>query len=176
MLFIHSAGSKSEGSGGLINYIADHLDQTFELHAPDMPDPNSPRYAAWKNEIEKNLSLCPGEVILMGHSLGGSVLLKYLAERKVTRTISALFLIAVPYWGTKNWKVDDFILPQDYSAGLASISRLFLYRDQHDEIVPNEHLELYRSDLPRAEVRETAGNGHAFFKGLPELLSDLQKL
>nr|WP_235788441.1 alpha/beta hydrolase [Salipaludibacillus sp. CUR1] len=45
-----------------------------------MPNPENPEYILWKKQLEKELDKLNGDVILVGHSLGGSVLLKYLSE------------------------------------------------------------------------------------------------
>jgi len=44
------------------------------------PGAETPRYAAWKSQLEESLALLNDKSILVGHSLGGSVLLKYLSE------------------------------------------------------------------------------------------------
>jgi len=45
--------------------------------------------------------------ILIGHSLGGSFLLKYVSEEKIAKTVAGIFLIATPYWGGAGWQYED---------------------------------------------------------------------
>jgi predicted alpha/beta hydrolase family esterase len=173
ILFIHSAGAKEEGSGALIRFLENHLSQFFEIHAPDMPQPDQPQFVRWRNTIEQELSALDGDIFLIGHSLGGSVLLKYLAEDSRAKRIQALFLVAIPYWGKKNWNVDDFLLPKDYAGKLGDIPQIFLYRSRGDDVIPEDHLQQYRKEITHAQVRELAGREHAFMNGLPELVADL---
>ncbi|WP_408010293.1 hypothetical protein ACJROX_08385 [Pseudalkalibacillus sp. A8] len=80
VLFIHSAGAQvlHQGSSELAAYLKDALGYEYDVLNPKMPEPENPEYTLWKVQIEKELSALDGEVMLIGHSLGGSVLLKYL--------------------------------------------------------------------------------------------------
>ena len=48
-------------------------------------------------EEDEELAALGGGSILAGHSLGASLLLKYLCEEKVETSVAGLFLIAPPY-------------------------------------------------------------------------------
>ena len=61
-----------------------------------MPNENDPEYQLWHVRIGKELTALAADVILIGHSLGGSFLLKYLSEEKVEKTVAGVFLIAAP--------------------------------------------------------------------------------
>ncbi len=82
ILFIHSAGAQGphEGSGRLVAHLQKGLGPEYQVLYPIMPDPENPAYEPWKAQLEKELTALEGEAILVGHSLGGSVLLKYLSE------------------------------------------------------------------------------------------------
>jgi uncharacterized protein len=45
-----------------------------------MPEEDSATYADWKVPIERELANRDDAVILVGHSVGSSVLIKYLSE------------------------------------------------------------------------------------------------
>jgi predicted alpha/beta hydrolase family esterase len=77
VLFIQGAGNKHKplGSGKLIAYLQEQLGSNYEVLAPDMPDPDHPRYLAWRDQIEQELGKLDADVLLIGHSLGGSMLL-----------------------------------------------------------------------------------------------------
>ena len=51
------------------------------------------------------------EVIFVGHSFGGSVLLKYLAEGTYRKHVKGLFLVSVPNWAPNGWAYDEFAAP-----------------------------------------------------------------
>ena len=178
VLFIHSGGTQGphEGSSDLVTYLRQMLGGGYEVLYPKMPDPDHPEYAQWKEHLEKRLAWLDDEIILVGHSLGGSVLLKYLSEETCNKSIAGLFLVAAPYWGKSNWEVDEYVLRQDFSSKLPRIPRIFLYHSRNDEVVPFNHLASYADKLPNAIVREFDSRRHLFSTGLPELVDDIKDL
>ena len=175
ILFIHSAGKQSmmEGSYGLISSLRKSLHLPFTLHAPAMPEPENPRYKNWKLVIEKHFNKINGSIILIGHSLGGSVLLKFLSEEKIKIHIAAMFLISTPYWGMKNWEIDEFTLHSNFENNLPDIPDLFLYHSHKDQWVPFLHMLYYKEKFPNAEIRILEGSDHNFSNGIPQLITDI---
>lgn len=93
VFFLHSAGAQGphEGSSDLVAWLKDALGSECHVLHPKMPNPKEPDYQAWKAELRKELAKLSGEVTFVGHSLGGSVLLKYLAEEPFTNPITGCF-------------------------------------------------------------------------------------
>jgi predicted alpha/beta hydrolase family esterase len=178
ILFVHSAGPQGpfEGSNGLVAYLKEALGNAYDIKNPMMPEPENPRYEHWKKKIKNEMEMIDGEVILIGHSLGGSVLLKYLSEEKFNKPIAGLFLIATAYWGVEDWEIDEYILQEDFAKKLPPIQKIFLYHSREDEWVPFEHLEYYAKELPQANARALEGNTHDFSVGLPEIIDDIRNL
>jgi predicted alpha/beta hydrolase family esterase len=141
-----------------------------------MPDPENPHYDSWKTTLEKELITLSNNTILIGHSLGGSTLLKFLSESAYHKTIDGLFLIAAPYWGASDWEVAEYTLRDDFSSNLPEIRRVFLYHSTDDEVVPIEHLKYYAVQFPSATIRARSIGGHLFSNGLPELIEDIKSL
>ena len=119
VLFIQGAGSmhEPEGSGRLAAYLDREL-TGYRVTAPEMPDADNPHYQPWRDRIEQELEAIDGEVILVGHSFGGSVLLKYLAEGSYRKPVRGLFLVSVPNWGPDGWAYDEFAVPNDVGSRL----------------------------------------------------------
>ncbi|MFD2043605.1 alpha/beta hydrolase [Ornithinibacillus salinisoli] len=179
LLFIHSAGPQSEqqGSVDLIGYLANELQDRYEFITPHMPYPEDPNYGQWKEKLSKVIEELDGEVICIGHSLGGAVLLKYLSEETCPLTVTGLFNIAVPYWGLDNeWIYQDFELKGNYIERLPKIPEIYLYHSEFDPIVPYDHFLQYIKDFPQAKNRKLSGDSHLFQDGIPQLISDLKKL
>jgi predicted alpha/beta hydrolase family esterase len=178
ILFVHSGGSQGlhEGSNDLVTYLQHMLGSKYNILNPKMPDPENPEYVRWKQSLGKTLASLEGEVILVGHSLGGSVLLKYLSEEIYNNMIIGLFIIAAPYWGKKDWKVEEYVLRKDFSDRLSQIPKIFLYHSRNDEVVPFRHLAFYASKLPNAIVRKFDSRRHLFSTGIPELIDDIRNL
>jgi hypothetical protein len=99
LLFVHAAGDprQPEGSGQLIDYLGRELGSDFRVIAPTMPNPDEPRYGPWRDRIEQELAGIDDGVILAGHSFGGSVLMKYLAEGSHPKPVRGIFLVSAPY-------------------------------------------------------------------------------
>lgn len=179
VLFIHSAGTQGgkQGSSGFLAILEKALGPGYSIRHPDMPKPEKPEYKDWKVLIGKELSKLETGSILIGHSLGGSVLLKYLAEEQCARTFSALFMVAAPYWGLPRWNRDDFILERGFSRKVTQVRKIFIFHAKDDKVVSHEHIERYGKTIPHATLREVTGQGHGFDSGeCPALLADIRSL
>jgi uncharacterized protein len=178
VLFLHSAGPQGphQGSSDLVSHLKKGLGSDYAFAAPKPPRPEDPDYPRWKRALAKALKGMKGEVIAIGHSLGGSVLLKYLSEEKVKVKIAALFLAATPYWGEKGWEYEMFYLKDRFAKSLPAIPKIFLYHSRQDEVVAFGHVKRYAESPPGAKVRALKGDSHVFEAGLPELLQDLKRV
>ena len=178
VLFIHSAGPQGdhEGSSFLVSYLANKLGSTYSVQLPQMPDPENPHYKPWKKTLKKALLGSGDDVIVVGHSLGASVILKYLSEKSPKKPIAGLFLVGAVYWGKKGWEVDEYWLRDDFSNNLHHIPNIFFYHSKDDEVVPVSHLWYFASAIPEAKIREFDHSGHLFGKGLPELIDDIKSI
>ncbi|MBO0695090.1 MAG: alpha/beta fold hydrolase, partial [Verrucomicrobia bacterium] len=118
ILFVQGGGLGAHNEDGkLVESLRNRLDATYEVRYPRMPRENDPDYQRWRAQIRKELAAVKGKVILVGHSLGGSFLLKYLCEQKIETEVAGLFLIATPYWGGEGWRYDGYdavALPRDF--------------------------------------------------------------
>jgi predicted alpha/beta hydrolase family esterase len=176
VLFIHGGGEGAyEEDRKLAASLQDALGAAYDVRFPQMPDEDRPVYRAWKGRIAKELDALEGEVILVGHSLGGSILLKYLSE-EVEKPIAGLFLVSTPYWGVDDWEVGEYALREDFASMIPKEIAVFLYHSRDDEVVPFAHAGLYAQKLPRTTVREFDGRGHQFGDDLSEGAQDIVKL
>lgn len=179
VLFIHSAGPQglNQGSSNLIAYLEKELNDKYHFIHPKMPAPENPKYLDWKEQLDKELYTLTGEVVLVGHSLGGSVLLKYLSEETYTLKISGLFVVASPYWGIdEDWQSSDFMLQKNFEIRIKEIPHLFLYHSRDDRIVPFSHHLAYVEKFPQAIIRDLEGINHLFHNGLATLINDIKSL
>jgi uncharacterized protein len=176
VLFVHGAGGEAfEEDEALVRSLREALGPDFGVVYPEMPDADDPEFGKWSARISHELSALDGRVILVGHSLGASILLKYLSEERMEKPISGMFLIATPYWGTADWEA-EFKLREDFPAALPEDVPIFLYHSRDDEVVPFAHLALYASELPQAIVRKVDGRGHQFGDDLSEVAEDIARL
>jgi predicted alpha/beta hydrolase family esterase len=110
VLFVHGGGEGAyEEDRKMAASLRDALGVGYEVQCPKMPDEDSPLYAAWRDRIASELAELDGEVFLVGHSLGASILLKYISEESTATPIAGTFLDAAPYWGVEDWEVDEWV-------------------------------------------------------------------
>ena len=179
LLFVHSAGAQDieESSSVLLGHLKSGLESSYDILALLMPDPDDPRFDAWGERIGQVLPRADAPLVLAGHSLGGSVLVKYLSEQELTLPISGLALIAAPYWSEdRGWSGADFMLHDDYANRLTGRCPIFLYHSRDDDVVPFEHLSFYATDLPTATMRALDGYGHYFREEADAIVRDLLRL
>ena len=75
------------------------LASDFEIFAPRMPNRDNAKYVAWKIWFDKLLPYLEDDLTLVGSSLGGLFLVKYLSENIFPKMIRSLILVAAPYNG-----------------------------------------------------------------------------
>lgn len=164
LLFVHSAGPQGgdDGSAPLLKALRQELGEAVRTHAPIMPQPDSPDADAWDRALAGHIAALEQPFIAVGHSLGGSTLLRYFALHGVPQRLLGLIGIATPFWGMPDWEVPDYALPADFAERLAGVPRFVFYHSTDDDDVEVSHLHRYGAELPRAVLREVSGRGHVF--------------
>ncbi len=152
------------------------LGDGFDVILPMMPNKWNARYDEWKLWFEKIIALLDDEVIIVGHSLGGSFLARYLAENRLPKKLRGLFLVAAPWRGTPEEPLLEFTPPDDLSQVGEQVEKIFLYHSSDDPVVPVADIEGYRKAWPQATIRLLDGRGHINQESFPELESDLRRL
>jgi predicted alpha/beta hydrolase family esterase len=175
VLFIQGGGKGAHAvDAALAQSLKKALGSKYDVRFPRMPDEADPNVESWKQKISEELSHIAGEVILVAHSVGGSILLRYLADEKVDKPIAGVFLLAVPSWDKDRWNFDDVKLPSDIAKKLDAIPRLFFYQCRDDEVVPFAHLALHHARIPRAVTRAFDSGGHQFGNELAIVATDIR--
>ena len=134
---------------------------------PVMPDEGDPDAAAWLPAISAAID---GADAVVGHSIGGYLLLAQLAL-ECPRSIRSVAIIAAPFpGGDPDWTFDGFDLPE----GLDELEpAVFLYASEDDDIVPFAHRDLWAAEIPDAVVRTTTG-GHQLRGDLSVVAADIR--
>jgi len=166
ILIVHSAGPQGsgEGSSPFVDRLRGELGAGYGVLFPTLPNPDEPSYEPWSMALAEILADTDEPPIVVGHSLGGSVILKHLAESDREERIAGLVLVATPYWGESDWEA-EWALPEGWPDAETELPRIFLFHSRDDEEIPFEHLGLYAKRLPDAEVHPLHGNGHLFERG-----------
>ena len=61
------------------------LGTAYQVHYPMMPNEADPAYETYKTQIAKEFASLDGPITLVRHSIGGTVLLRFLTEEKVEK-------------------------------------------------------------------------------------------
>jgi predicted alpha/beta hydrolase family esterase len=180
VLFIQGAG---EGAYDEDQKLAESLQQSlgtgYAVVYPAMPSEDDAPPEQWQQLIDKELAAMPGPVVLVGHSVGASVILRWLSERKADAPITGIFLLASPYWGGDGWRYEGYeklALPDGFAASLPTGISIALYHCRDDEVVPFEHLSLYTRMLPQARIQACDAGGHQFNNDLSAVAKDIKSL
>ncbi len=176
VLFIQGG---SEGAHAADAELADSLQralgQDYAVAYPAMPGEEEPNYLAWKAEILQQLKSMGSDAVLVGHSIGASVISKLLTEEPPP--VRGVFLIAAPFWHTHdfwNWKEAE--LPGDAAARVPKNVPLFFYHGREDETVPIAHLKMYSRLFPEATIRRLDDLDHQLKGDLSAVAEDIRGL
>lgn len=180
VLFIQGAGEGAyEEDKKLAASLQQSLGSEYNVRYPVMPDEDNAPYDQWTKRIETELATMAEPIILAGHSVGASVLIKYISETTPEKQIGGLFLMAGPFWGGDGWHYDGYEtleLPEESASKVPQDAAIFLYHSRDDETVPFDHLALYAQVLPQATVREIDRGGHQLNNDLSEVANDIRSL
>jgi hypothetical protein len=161
------------------NTLREKLGGVFEVAMPAMPNHKNAKYDEWKIWFEKLLPFLSGGAILVGGSLGGNFLLKYLSENVFPVRIQSIFLIA-PAFDSGGLIGED---GGDFFFDIARLSnvekqcdKIFIYYSKDDPVVPFSHAERYKAALPSAELIVFENRGHFLQDEFPELIEHIKQV
>lgn len=161
------------------DYLMSKLGKKFEIVRVEMPGADNAVYEEWHLNFENYLKHLKSGMILIGASLGGIFLAKYLAENELVKKPKAVILIAPPYDDTLSDEdlAGGFDLPRSLKRLAAYGKKLTLMFSKTDLVVPIEHAAKYAKKLPQANFMVFADkNGHFSISEFPEMITYLKKL
>ena len=178
ILFVQGAGegTHDQWDNQLVDSLRGELGPAYEIRYPVMPNEADPKYAVWKLALQSEFAALEQGAIVIGHSVGGTIMIHALAERTPESKLGAICLIAAPFIGPGGWESDDIEPRPDLAVRLPSDVPVFFYHGRDDDTVPFAHVELYARLVPRAHVRRLAGRDHQLNNRLTEIAADLRGL
>jgi predicted alpha/beta hydrolase family esterase len=178
LLFVQGGGEgvHEDWDNKLVASLRQELGQDYEIHYPRMPGEDDPSYALWKTALESVFGTLRDGAILVGHSVGGTILVKVLAEQLSAREFGAIFLIAAPFVGDGGWSVDDLQFPPDVGTRLPKGVPIHFYHGLEDEVAPPSHIDLYAHAVPQARVHRLPGRDHQLNNDLREVAAAILSL
>lgn len=156
--------------------LQEKLGGEYQVVAPQMPNSQNARYLEWQIRFERILPVLDESLILIGHSLGGIFLAKYLSENDISKKVIATFLIAAPYKDEPGESLTDFKIVDDLSRLEKQSGTIYLYHSKDDPVVPYAHAELYSHKLQQAVLRTFDDRKHFNQSDFPEIEEDIRNL
>lgn len=149
------------------------LGKRFEIIRPRMPRQDNAKYKDWKIAFERYLPLLRKNPILIGSSLGGIFLAKYLSEHRLSKKALSAYLVCAPFDGTLSTEdlVGGFQLKANLSLVEKNCKNLHILFSKDDDIVPVSHAEKYRKKLKKAHIAVyKSKRGHFNVATFPEII------
>ena len=178
VLFVQGGGADvhDQWDNKLVDSLRGELGPDYEIRYPSMPNEDDPKYAVWKLALQKEFAALEHGAIVIGHSVGGTILIHVLAERAPGFNLGAIFLIAAPFIGKGGWESADMEPRPDIAARLPPDVPIFFCHGRDDDTVPFAHVELYARAVPRAHVRRLPGRDHQLNNDISEIATDIRQL
>lgn len=157
--------------------LRDDLGESYEVFMPSMPNSQNAKYGEWKCWFERYFEYLHDDVILVGWSLGGYFLVKYLLEEEIPFQIKSLFLLSAPFENDDFGGEDggDFSFDNSKMDPLEKKApKIYLFHSMDDTIVPFSHAEKYQKAISKAELISFIDKNHFLVEQFPELLEKIR--
>jgi predicted alpha/beta hydrolase family esterase len=179
LLFVQGGGGENAHDAWdnkLVESLERELGSGYEIRYPRMPDENHPKFARWNLAIRKELGKLDDGAILIGHSIGATILAHSLAEEPPEHPPAGIFLVSMPFIGKGGWPSEDIKPEPHLGAKLPAQSPVYLYQGDADETVPAKHVELNAKAIPQAVLRKLSGRDHQLNNDMSEVAADISEL
>lgn len=154
-----------------------HLGKNYDVIVPDMPSKDNAKYDQWKVWFERYFDLLEDNVILVGESLGGTFLIKYLSENKVPFKIRSLVLVAAGFDVAVGYSFGDFLVePKNTENFSEKIDNLALFYSDNDPFVPLGEVEKVASLKDGCHKEVLHDRGHFSVSVIPELIQYMKEI
>ena len=177
-LFIQGGGSGAhdEWDDKLVASLRRELGPSYEVRYPRMPDEDDPSFALWSAAIRSEIVALTPDAVLVGHSIGGSILMGALADQAPEQDLAAIILISAPFVGEGGWPGDEFALRADLGARLPRDVPVHVFHGLDDETAPAAHADLYARAIRQAEIHRLPGRDHQLGNDLSDVADVIRGL
>ena len=178
VLFIQGGGTgvHDEWDNQLVDSLTQELGPDYDVRYPRMPMEADPSYTMWKAALAEEIAGLDDGAILIGHSVGGTILINALAETPPNRKLAGIFLIAAPFVGPGGWPSEDIKPSANLGARLPPKTPIYLYHGSMDDTAPFAHVDLYGRAIPGAIVHRLRGRNHQLNDDLAEVAAGVRGL
>ncbi len=156
--------------------LAKSVDGMVQVVQPNMPCAMNAEYTARKIRFERYLQHVWESISLVGRSLWGTFLLKYLSEEDISASVKQVHLVAPLLEEEKGspWKYGGFLPNQQKLSVISTkVSEIYLYHSKDDDIVNYKQSVKLTTLLPGVVFEEFQSRWHFLQPAFPELLHNL---
>jgi predicted alpha/beta hydrolase family esterase len=147
------------------------LGETFKVVRLQMQNKINAKYG------DRYLEILGDDLVLLGHSLGATFLVKFLAEETIKNNISRVILVAAPFGEKKTGpSLGDFAF--EGSTNFEAINpdlKITLFASDNDKLITEDDVEKYQKAIKNLEVKTLPDRGHFSQSEFPELISCIKK-
>lgn len=158
------------------NGLQADLGDNYQVLLPSMPNTTNAQYSEWKLWFDRIAEIIDDNSILVGHSLGGMFLAKYLSENIFPKNVAATILIAAPFDDETIEDLTDFKLTRISDLFTKQAGRVVFFNGVDDPVIPTIELEKYKAELPNAEFNITSAPDHFVRPQFPELIATIRSI
>lgn len=155
------------------------LGDAFLLVKPNMPNVENANYDEWKIWFERHLAIVSEPLVLVGWSLGGMFILKYLSEHEISIPIRSLIIMGAPAGYYEDDTGNDCgsfkFEPESLRAVADQVSDIYILHSTDDFVVPYEHALQLKKALPEANLVTFKDKNHFLIEQFPELIDLIKK-
>lgn len=176
ILFIQGggAGAHDEWDDKLVASLERALGSRGGIRYPRMPDEHDPSLAAWGPVIRREVEGLPDGAVVIGHSVGGTLLVQTLTEEPYHQGLAGIVLISAPFVGAGGWAGEEFELASDLGARLPPGVPVQVFHGLEDQTVPPSHARLYGTAISQAQLHLLPGRDHQLGDDLREVAAALE--
>lgn len=156
--------------------LAADLGDDYDVLFPKMPNGMNAQYSEWKIWFDKILELTDKNIILIGHSLGGIFLAKYLSENQINKNLVATILVAAPIRSTSDEDLASFELKKSLRKLDEQSNGIFIVHAEDDPVVPVNHARQFKKLLSNAKLMILPSGEHFKIEHFPEIVEIINKL
>jgi hypothetical protein len=160
--------------------LRDVLGSEYEVFTPQMPNAENADYEEWSIWFERHFQYLRDDVILVGWSLGGMFLVKYLTENELPFIPKGLILLAAPCGVYDDDSGDDCgtfqFSPESASALSGKVENIQIWHSTDDFVVPYQHALEFKKYLPEAKLVTFTERNHFLQEEFLELVEAIEEV
>ncbi len=141
-----------------------------------MPNKINAKYEEWKIYFHRYLEVLGDNLVLIGHSLGATFLVKFLSEETIKNNIFRVILVAAPFDEKKTGpSLGDFTFESSINFEVNDSNlKITLFASDNDKLITKDDVEKYQKVIKNLEVKTLTDRGHFGQKEFPELITYLK--